>query len=565
MALAAAAIVWTASPASAHAVLLRTEPSPQQTVERDPSVVRLFFSEPVEAAFGAVRVFDVDGHRVDDGRIRRTDGDREVEAPARMRSGTFTVTWRVTSADGHTVHGGFSFYVGTPSTISAVAVSGEGGGGRLVGWGYGAVRFAWFTSLSLLVGLVVVRRWVWTPAVRAAGLGGSDADTGFRRRFVRWLPRVWVVLLVAGAATLVFQAASVSGLSLAAAARPSTWTQELHTAFGHLWLAAMALTVALVLPIVALVRRRPTLAWGPSTWIPAFGAVVAGLCLVSALNGHARTLGRAGLAVPALAVHLLAVTVWAGGLVVLVAVGGRSWRALDGDQRGPVVRDLVRRFGRLAGWAAGVVLVTGVVNTIGDFASVSDLWRVGHGRVVAAKVALVVVALLLAARHHWGAPARLAGADGAGAGAGAVRSFGRTAAIEGVVLVTALGLGAALVAMVPGRSLALAARGPVNQERQAGSYTAQLLIDPTAVGANQVHVTFVGAAGLAAADVTNADVRVGRDGGTLLPLAMRLISPGHFVGDATLAPGRYRVAVTAGTGPGASTTFTFRVRPTDKH
>src|SRR5215210_3870773 len=85
-----------ARPASAHAILLRTEPSPQTTVRTSPAAVRLHFSEPVEVAFGAVRVFDVDGRRVDPGRISLADGNRQVSVPTRLRDGTYTVTWRVT-------------------------------------------------------------------------------------------------------------------------------------------------------------------------------------------------------------------------------------------------------------------------------------------------------------------------------------------------------------------------------------------------------------------------------------------------------------------------------------
>src|SRR5687768_11634311 len=83
-ALALVFVVSSAGPAAAHAVLLRTEPSPQTTVENPPELVRLRFSEPVEVAFGAVRVFDVDGGRVDEGRIQTAAGRRELVVPARL-------------------------------------------------------------------------------------------------------------------------------------------------------------------------------------------------------------------------------------------------------------------------------------------------------------------------------------------------------------------------------------------------------------------------------------------------------------------------------------------------
>ncbi|MDQ1372689.1 MAG: copper transport protein, partial [Actinomycetota bacterium] len=148
-------VAW-AAPVSAHAVLLRTDPSPQSTVARAPTSVRLEFSEPVETAFGAVRVYDVDGHRVDRGRVERAPDHRVISVPvAALKNGTYTVTWRVVSADGHQVHGGFVFYVGAPSTISPVAVAGDTGAGRTIGWGFGIVRFVWFAALIAVIGLAV--------------------------------------------------------------------------------------------------------------------------------------------------------------------------------------------------------------------------------------------------------------------------------------------------------------------------------------------------------------------------------------------------------------------------
>ncbi|MEA2716566.1 MAG: copper transport protein, partial [Actinomycetota bacterium] len=320
-------LVVGAPAASAHAILLRTEPSPQTTVDQPPPAVKLHFSEPVEAAFGAVRVYDVDGHRLDAGKLSRADGGRELDvAVPRLADGTYTVTWRVVSDDGHPVHGGFGFYVGSPSTISAAAVAGDEGAGTAVGWGYGADRFVWFAGLLGLIGLVVVRRWVWTPAVRATDLAGSDAAARFRGRFRLALMAAWAALVVSGALVLVFQSANVSGLPVGSAARPAALGQVLSTTFGHLWVAQMVLAVVLAVPVVALTGRgRPRLGASPSVWVAAALALCAGLCLVAALNGHARTTEQSTVAVLSVATHLLAVGVWVGGLAALVVVGGTAW------------------------------------------------------------------------------------------------------------------------------------------------------------------------------------------------------------------------------------------------
>ena len=171
--LALGMVVGAATAASAHAVLLRTDPSPQTTVPRSPKEVRLFFSERVEVGLGAIRVFNVDGKRVDEGKLTRSPDHRQVAiAVPRLEDGTYTVTWKAVSADGHLVHGGFTFYVGAPSTISAVAVAGDVGPSTAVRWSGGAMRFLWFAAFLGLIGVCVVRVGVWTPTFRETG----DAD-----------------------------------------------------------------------------------------------------------------------------------------------------------------------------------------------------------------------------------------------------------------------------------------------------------------------------------------------------------------------------------------------------
>ena len=54
----------------------RTTPDARRVAaDTAPDEVALRFNEPVEGAFGAVRVFDADSKRVDDGRTFRPGGD----------------------------------------------------------------------------------------------------------------------------------------------------------------------------------------------------------------------------------------------------------------------------------------------------------------------------------------------------------------------------------------------------------------------------------------------------------------------------------------------------------
>jgi copper transport protein len=70
-----------------------------------PARVSLRFDEHVSTPFGAVRVLDANGRRVDNGRESQPQADTvAVGLPSFLADGTYVVAWRVISADTHPVH-----------------------------------------------------------------------------------------------------------------------------------------------------------------------------------------------------------------------------------------------------------------------------------------------------------------------------------------------------------------------------------------------------------------------------------------------------------------------------
>ena len=144
-------------------MLIGTTPGNDSVLERSPASVELRFNEPVETAFGSVRVYDSTARRVDSGDVVRPN-DRTVAAPLdeRLARGTYTVTWRAISADAHPVSGAFVFHVEAPGTRPEGIASQVLGGGtpRSVTALYTAARFLDFALLLLVAGgtasLVVV-------------------------------------------------------------------------------------------------------------------------------------------------------------------------------------------------------------------------------------------------------------------------------------------------------------------------------------------------------------------------------------------------------------------------
>ncbi len=169
------------APAGAHAVLIETQPANGTVLQTWPDRVLLRFNEPVDASLGALRVYDSDANRVDSGRTSRPDAQTvAIELDDRpLARGTYTVAWRIVSADSHPLHGAFVFSVKSKSDTSGVIAQllEDDEVPREVSVGFTVTRFLSFALLLACVGgaiaLFAIFRGIETPVrpTLAPGLG----------------------------------------------------------------------------------------------------------------------------------------------------------------------------------------------------------------------------------------------------------------------------------------------------------------------------------------------------------------------------------------------------------
>ncbi|HEV7898578.1 MAG TPA: copper resistance CopC family protein [Planosporangium sp.] len=104
----------------AHSQLLATTPADSATVTAPIGEVTLTFNEPVQQRFSLVVVSGPGGVSYGDGPVRVVD--TTVHQPIHpLRSGSYTVQWRVVSADSHPVEGTFGFTVALPARLEPSA------------------------------------------------------------------------------------------------------------------------------------------------------------------------------------------------------------------------------------------------------------------------------------------------------------------------------------------------------------------------------------------------------------------------------------------------------------
>lgn len=121
LATAAVLALAGAPPSTAHDVLTATTPASGSTVQTVPDEIVLTFDQPAFATGTVLVVRDPGGRDVAVGPPTLVDTTVRQAVGGRLPAGTYTVLWRVTSADGHPVDGTFGFVarVGRVSTVSA--------------------------------------------------------------------------------------------------------------------------------------------------------------------------------------------------------------------------------------------------------------------------------------------------------------------------------------------------------------------------------------------------------------------------------------------------------------
>lgn len=524
-----------AGTASAHASLVSSAPGNDEVVEQAPREVVLTFDDGVNVDDGGVRVLDPAGEDVAEGSPSTTADGTEVRQPvASGPEGTYTVSYRALSDDGHVISGSYVFHVGRRTGSAAAAAAGGFDALRVLN-AFG--RWIALTGGLLVGGVLAMALFVDGPRVRRQNPtdGDADADAGAGSGPQGWGSELASArfLLLPGAVSVLFGV----GLSLLASAADLAGGSILDGpgATGRFLGASWAGTVAGLRVLVALVlvlAVLPPRALRRAPWLAAIG-ILAALALPS-LGGHAWTASPVGLAVASDALHVLAAAAWVGALGVLVL----SW---DGT------RERAAAFSRMALVAAPLTVATGVLNTALQERSLSALTDTTHGRLVLAK-ALGTVALLAFGWVH-----RRQLADAARWSARVLRTY-RAEVVVGLAVVAVT---AVLVGTPPGREAARSAE-PVQMVKQAGDTTVRMEVSPAAAGPNDVHVYYLARDG-SLARVDAAELKVSTEGVAPRAVPITPVTASHGVAEGVqLTPGDWTFELTVVVG-GAPASTTFRV------
>ncbi|QOC93954.1 copper resistance CopC family protein [Micromonospora craniellae] len=117
--LAATALLATpASPAYAHNVLTKATPAQDAELTKAPTKVTLQFLQRLNPDYTTITLSDADKAKVatSEAEVDGTKGTITIDTP--LVNGTYTVAYRIVSADGHPVQGSYQFTVADPTATA---------------------------------------------------------------------------------------------------------------------------------------------------------------------------------------------------------------------------------------------------------------------------------------------------------------------------------------------------------------------------------------------------------------------------------------------------------------
>ncbi len=499
-ALALPAAVW------AHAALLQTTPVASRVVNVPPKQISLRYSEPVEPRFAIVSVTNAAGEKETMGPPRRApaDADTLVVPLKRLGEGWYLVYWRVISVDGHPVRGAFTFAVGPnagPAPQFVIpSISETAATPKLV-----TARWLAFLSMMTAIGLFVLRIAIARPLVaRVAGTRLRHVAIAFGASCVLALVAIPVYFLLATAEFALRSFWSFGAL----------FPLVRVSAFGRGWVD-LELVFALFAgaAAVAIWLDRPD---RPQRSIAAILALVgtlgaaAAVLLVPGTVGHAGQTSPRGLSIAFDWLHLVAGSVWVGGLIGLLVLAA----SLPAARRVAALVVCVPRFSTTALVSVLVLIGAGIGSAVEELPTLASLWQTSYGKALLVKIGLLGAALLLASINLLRTTPRFrASSRRPELGAPTATLLRRLVAGESLLVAGAV-LGAAVLSSLPPPSKALASvggarahvgPGPVNEVVDQNGYRLALHVSPNRAAVPnsfQVGITRGGK------PVENADVTV---------------------------------------------------------
>ncbi|PGY18801.1 copper resistance CopC/CopD family protein [Bacillus cereus] len=443
---------------SAHAYVVKSNPTENETLKKAPSIVKIEFDEDIQvSSFNTLFVRDTSGKRVDlkDAHIDKKNKKLlEAGLKENLKNGLYSIQWKAISADGHPIQGVIPFRIGLA----------EAGTDDIQVEEMGYVpqidmimeRGVLYTSSSLFLGVLFFNLIMYK---------GNATPVQSRSKRIIWISLfgIFISLLF----NLPLQAKINADVSWLEAFDPILLKETLQlSVFGYVWITQMALISTLMIVTYFAVKREKLSSF--KVWsIPI--VLFIGLLVMKAFNSHAYGLKFKEIAVVMDFLHLFAASLWIGGLSSIVLLLRKA------DDKWTMYWDAIKRFSPWATGAVIVILLTGLFNSTFFIPTIHSLFDTKYGLALLAKILLFVCMGILGIIHYV---------------KGRMRAQKRLGAPVKVEFIIGIIVFVIVAFMTNVQTPPMPPTGPFTESKQLDNgYELTLHVSPNQVGQNTFHIT----------------------------------------------------------------------------
>lgn len=359
-------IILMPSKLYAHSYLLNESPAPSSVVAVSPAKIDLVFNERLEKELFFIKVLNSNGKSVTNNKTSMSTNQKQLElALPSLDDGIYTVSYKIISADGHPIGGSYVFTIGqlteASNNIEKPVLQIGGGLSQAMPFSQYLLffsRFLFYANLLSLCG------WIfWSSLFRPK----EDEINQFNRKGALTLQRLFFISLL---------------LMIYAQLQELLNEWELHdlltllfqTSVGYSWVYSIVIAI---LGFFILFRSKLL----DMIWI-------ALLLAAKVANGHAMSINGSSDLVILDWVHLLAASVWVGGLIYILT----HWKKFNAYSL-----IFLAQFSKYAFFSMILLTLSGTFYTLELVHKVSYLFYTQWGILLIIKVSLVLFVFLLGA------------------------------------------------------------------------------------------------------------------------------------------------------------------------
>ncbi|MBE7120977.1 copper resistance CopC/CopD family protein [Bacillus cereus] len=451
-------IILIPKSASAHAYVVKSNPTENETLKKAPSVVKIEFDEDIQVShFNTLFVRDSSGKRVDlkDAHIdKRNKKLLEAGLKENLKNGLYSIQWKAISADGHPIQGVIPFQVGLA----------EAGADDIQVEEMGYVpqidmiveRGVLYTSFSLFLGVLFFNLIMYK---------GNATPVRSKSKRIIWISLfgIFISLLF----NLPLQAKINADVSWLEAFDPLLLKETLQlSVFVYVWITQMALISMLMIVTYFVVKREELSSF--KVWsIPI--VLFTGLLGMKAVNSHAYGLKFRDVAVVMDFLHLFAASLWIGGLSSIILLLRKE------DDKWTMYWDAIKRFSPWATGAVIVILLTGLFNSTFFIPTIHSLFDTKYGLALLTKILLFVCMGILGIIHYVKGRMR------------AQQRLGATLKVEFIIGIIVFVI---VAFMTNVQTPPMPPTGPFTESKQLDNgYELTLHVSPNKIGQNTFHIT----------------------------------------------------------------------------